>query len=53
MLYEVITDITISSSLYDGATLDIDLDQIATLFDVSEEDLLLGIAQEDGAPEIT
>ena len=42
----------ISKTLYDGASLAIDLDKIATLFGISKENLLKGIAGEAGAPEI-
>ncbi len=45
-------NITTSSTLYDGGELEIDLAAIAELFGISEEDLLLGIAGESGAPEI-
>ncbi len=45
-------EIPISKSLYDGTTLEIDLDKIATLFGITKESLLAGIAGESGAPEI-
>jgi hypothetical protein len=45
-------DVTISSALYDGTSLTIDLDKIAELFGITKEELLAGIAGETGAPEI-
>ena len=45
-------EITTSKSLYDGTTLEIDLEKIATLFGITQEALLQGIAGESGAPEI-
>lgn len=45
-------DITISQVAYDGTHIEIELDKIAELFQISEEDLLAGIALDDGAPEI-
>ncbi|MFT3738516.1 MAG: DUF4859 domain-containing protein [Breznakibacter sp.] len=49
---EYTVDITISSTLYDGTTLEIDLDKIATFFGITKEELLAGIAGETGAPEV-
>jgi len=45
-------EIPISSTSYDGTTLEIDLDKIATLFGITKEELLAGIAGTEGAPEI-
>ena len=39
-------------NLYDGATLDVEMDKIAELFGLSTQDLLDGIAGKSGAPEI-
>ncbi len=52
LILEYSVDITISGTLYDGASLEIELDKIAELFGISEEDLLAGIAGESGAPEV-
>ena len=45
-------DIMISQTLYDGASLAIDIDKIAELFEITPEELLAGIAGESGAPEV-
>lgn len=45
-------EVPISSTDYAGTTLEIDLDKIATLFGITKEELLAGIAGETGAPEI-
>jgi len=45
-------EVPISSTDYAGTTLEIDLDKIATLFGITKEELLKGIAGETGAPEI-
>jgi hypothetical protein len=52
LVLEYTAPITISKTLYDGASVAIETDKIAELFGISEEDLLLGIAGESGAPEI-
>jgi hypothetical protein len=44
--------ITISKTLYDGVSVPIEIDKIAKLFGLTEEQVLLGIAGESGAPEI-
>lgn len=45
-------DVTISQTLYDGASLAIELDKIASLFEITTQELLAGIAGESGAPEV-
>jgi len=52
LILDYSVEITTSSTLYDGTTLEIDLDKIATLFGITKEELLAGIAGETGAPEI-
>lgn len=52
LILEYQADITISQVAYDGTHIEIELDKIAELFQISEEDLLAGIALDDGAPEI-
>lgn len=52
LILEYSVDITISGNLYDGAMLAIELDKIAEEFGITEEELLLGIEGESGAPEI-
>ena len=52
LILEYNVNITISQSLYDGATLEIDNQKIADLFGISVQELLDGIAGEAGAPEI-
>lgn len=52
LILEYTVDIVISSSLYDGTTLEIAMDKIAELFGITEEQLLAGIDGESGAPEI-
>ena len=52
MILEYSMDITISASLYDGGTLEIELDKIAEKFGITEEELVAGIAGESGAPEV-
>lgn len=42
----------ISESSYDGTTVTVDIDQIAQLFGLSHEQVIAGIAEEEGAPEI-
>jgi len=46
-------NIPISLSTYDGAFVEIDMDAIANIFELSVEEVLNGIAGEDGAPDIT
>lgn len=53
LILEYTADITLSTVAYDGAQVIVETDKIAELFGISEEDLLAGIALEDGAPEIT
>ncbi|WP_163713698.1 DUF4859 domain-containing protein [Mangrovibacterium lignilyticum] len=52
LVLEYSVDITTSGTLYDGVSLPIDIDQIAELFGLTEEEVLAGIAEESGAPEI-
>lgn len=52
LVLEYSLDINISKTLYDGASLEIDLDKIAKLFGITKEQLLKGIAEESGAPEV-
>jgi len=52
LVLEYSVDVNISKTLYDGASLEIDLDKIAKLFGITKEQLLKGIAEESGAPEI-
>lgn len=52
LILEYSVDVSISETLYDGAPLEIETDKIAELFGITEEQLLLGIAGEAGAPEI-
>lgn len=52
LVLEYQVDITISQVAYDGGSVTVEMDKIAELFEISEEDLLAGIALEDGAPEI-
>lgn len=52
LVLEYSVTITTSATLYDGETLAIDNDKIAEKFGISVEDLLKGIAEESGAPEI-
>lgn len=52
LILEYSLDMPISKTLYDGASLPIELDKIAKLFGISQEELLKGIAGEAGAPEI-
>lgn len=52
LILEYSVDVTVSQTLYDGTTLAIDIDQIAEIFGISEEELLAGIAGESGAPEV-
>jgi len=44
--------ITISNTLYDGVKVPIEINKIAELFGLTEEQVLLGIAGESGAPEV-
>jgi hypothetical protein len=44
--------ITISSTLYQGVAVPIEINKIAELFGLTEEEVLLGISGESGAPEI-
>lgn len=52
LVLEYQADITISQVAYDGTHVLVEIDKIAELFEISEEELLAGIALEDGAPEI-
>lgn len=52
LILEYTVDIVISQTLYDGTKLSVDMDKIAELFGITEEQLLSGIAGEDDAPEI-
>lgn len=52
LILEYTADITLSAVAYDGAQVPVETNKIAELFGISEEDLLAGIALEDGAPEI-
>lgn len=52
LVLEYTIDINISKTLYDGTSLEIDLDKIAKLFGITKEELLKGIAEESGAPEV-
>ena len=52
LLLEYTLSFNISSSLYDGAPVEIDVAQIAELFGLTSEELLAGIAGDDGAPEV-
>ena len=52
LILEYSMDITISASLYDGGSLEIELDKIAEAFGITEEELVAGIAGESGAPEV-
>jgi len=52
LILEYTVEITTSKSLYDGPTLPIEIDKIATLFGISEAQVLAGIAGESGAPEV-
>jgi len=52
LILEYTVEITTSKTLYDGVSLPIEIDKIATLFGISEAELLAGIAGESGAPEI-
>jgi hypothetical protein len=52
LVLEYTVDINISKTLYDGTSLEIDLDKIAKLFGITKEELLKGIAEESGAPEV-
>lgn len=45
-------NITTSKTAYDGGTLEIDLDKIATTFGLTKETLLAGIAGNSGAPNV-
>ena len=42
----------VSESSYDGTTVTVDIDQIAQLFGLTHEQVIAGIAEEEGAPEI-
>lgn len=52
LLLDYTLSFKISATLYDGAPVEIDVNAIAELFGISSEQLLAGIAGEDGAPEI-
>lgn len=52
LILEYSVDVVISQTLYDGATLVVEMNKIAELFGITEEQLILGIAGESGAPEI-
>lgn len=52
LILEYSLDVTISKTSYDGAALTIDVDKIAKLFGITNEELLAGIEGADGAPEI-
>ena len=42
----------ISESSYDGTTVNVEIDKIAELFGLTHEQVIAGIAEEEGAPEI-
>ncbi|PKQ67275.1 DUF4859 domain-containing protein [Labilibaculum manganireducens] len=52
LVLEYSVEITTSKSLYDGAPATVEIDKIAELFGISEEEVLAGINGESGAPEI-
>jgi len=52
LILEYSVDITISKSAYDGVSLAIETDKIASLFGISVAELLAGIDGTAGAPEI-
>jgi len=52
LILEYTVDITISKTLYDGATLVVEMNKIAELFGITEEQLISGIEGESDAPEI-
>lgn len=52
LILEYTANITISKTLYDGTSLEIEIDKIAELFGITNEELLAGIAGESGAPEV-
>lgn len=52
LVLEYSIEITTSKSLYDGAAVAVEMDKIAELFGISEEEVLAGINGESGAPEI-
>lgn len=52
LILEYSVEITISQTLYDGTTLSIDLDKIADVFGITQEELIAGIAGEEDALEI-
>ncbi|WP_340114895.1 DUF4859 domain-containing protein [Maribellus mangrovi] len=52
LVLEYSLDVTISAASYDGGSLEIELDKIAEIFGITEEELIAGIAGESGAPEV-
>jgi hypothetical protein len=52
LILQYSVDITISKSSYDGTSLTLDVDKIATALGVTKEQLLAGIEGTAGAPEI-
>ncbi|WP_321321580.1 DUF4859 domain-containing protein [Labilibaculum sp.] len=52
LVLEYSVEITTSKSLYDGAAVAVEIDKIAELFGISEEEVLAGINGESGALEI-
>ena len=52
LVLEYTVEITTSKTSYEGMALPIEINKIATLFGISEAELLAGIAGESGAPEV-
>ena len=52
LILEYTANVVISSNLYTGVDVAVEMDKIAQLFDISEEQLLSGIIKEDGAPDV-
>jgi len=52
LVLEYSIEIITSKSLYDGTAVTVEMDKIADLFGISEEEVLAGINGESGAPEI-
>jgi hypothetical protein len=52
LVLQYATDLTISSQSYDGVNLAIEWDKIADAFGLTKEQVIAGVREEDGAPEI-
>ncbi len=52
LILEYTANVVVSANLYTGVDVEVEMSKIAQLFDITEEQLLAGIDEEAGAPEI-